>query len=29
VAQRRLALSGNFRELARDAHAVLYTRRVK
>jgi hypothetical protein len=29
VAQRRLALSGNFRELARDAHAVLYTRRIK
>jgi hypothetical protein len=26
-AQRRLAVSENFRELARDAHAVLYTRR--
>jgi len=27
LAQRRLAVSENFRELARDAHAVLYTRR--
>jgi hypothetical protein len=26
-AQRRLAVSEHFRELARDAHAVLYTRR--
>jgi len=26
-AQRRLAVSENFRELARDTHAVLYTRR--